>query len=82
MDLIILTFFFTEHGANRKNSKSPVQGEIPIGIFFAQTQSLQYRGKIVKKKREKLKSLQYRGKSGKNVKNSKSPVQGRMKKKT
>ena len=38
-------FFFPEHGANEKTQKSPVQGKIPIGIFFAQTQSLQYREK-------------------------------------
>ena len=36
-------FFFSERVANRK---TPVQGKIPIGIIFAQTQSPQHRGKF------------------------------------
>ena len=68
--------FFGAQG-KLKNSKSAVQGKISTWIFFAQTQSLQYKGEIVKKTL-KTQSLQY---TGKTWKTQKSPVHGENRKK-
>ena len=67
----ILQRFFSGARSKWKNSKSPVQGKIPIGIFFAQTQSLQYRGKVSLKLKVSSTGKSFRS-------NSKSPAQEKV----